>query len=147
MIVPLLLTAGVLGLLYTTRKEPAPQATPPATTPTPPVGTPGTNANGRPRPTTPSTPRMPISIRLDPDAPSGSLRAPDGGPIRVGDTIQIHGVSLRSDDNPEGYLFDFPVGGALAYQLVAPNEYRMIAPGRFTISWSPNTIIVVEVMP
>lgn len=137
MIAPIVITALIGGLVYSTRKSPAEAAPAPAPPTTPPINTQTPGTNGRPRPTAPS----PRQIRLDPDAPSGPLN------VRVGDTIQIHGVSLRTDDNPEGYLFDFPVGGTLAYQLVAPNEYRMIAPGRFTISWSPNTIIGVEVSP
>lgn len=136
MLVPALIT----GLIVTSIAAFAPRAPaaimppppPPPTPPTPPIASPGMPGSGE----------LPAgrTIRIDPDFPGARLRA------RVGDTIQMHGVSPRSQDNPGGYEFSVePMVLQAPYTLVGLNEYRLVRPGSFTIRWAPNYEVTVEV--
>lgn len=134
MIIPLLITAGVLGGIYAF----APRVAAPVSGPQP--LPPPVNPGG----VMPGSGELPAdrAIRIDPDFASAQIRA------RVGNTIQMHGVSPRSVDNPEGYVFEVEPNVLQApYTLIGLNEYRLVAPGRFTIRWAPNYVVTVEVSP
>lgn len=136
MLWPILITGGILGGIYAFAPRVA--AAPAPAPPSPPMPPPTTG----PMPGAPPFDERPPAgrtIRVDPDFPGGTLRA------RVGDTISMHGVSPRSADDPLGYSIDTAPGEAVVYVRDGINDYRLTAPGRFTISWAPNHRIDVEV--
>lgn len=136
MLWPVLITAGIVGGIAAFAPRvtaPSPAPSPPSPPSPPPAGSPGMPPPFDERPPAGRT------IRVDPDFLGGTLRA------RVGDTISMHGVSPRSPDDPLGYSLDTDPGQPVVYVRDGINDYRLTAPGRFTISWAPNHRIDVEV--
>lgn len=148
MFLPLLITAGVLGGIAAF----APRVSAPAVPPNGTLPPPRTNMP----PGTEMPPPAGRTIRIDPSPEATQIRMR----ARVGDVIQMHGVSRRSETNDGGYtftpgrplserLFDLPIDpqGRDLLREEGPNDFRIVSPGIFTIRWAPNYVVSVEVEP